>query len=182
MAVAFRSRPRWRHARGVAFKMRSMTIDDSVPRGLQGAFLCRLRVEVGALVSLGGGAYGERRFVPILGGRVDGPTLNGVVVAGGADWQIARADGVLDIDAHYSLLLDDGARVEIVSTGMRHGPADVLARLGRDDAVDPSTYFFRTFIRFQTGAARLLELNRTMAVAIGARFGDRVELDVHGVL
>lgn len=159
-----------------------MTSDDPQPSCIPGAFLCRLHVEVGDLVSLGGGPYGERRFVPITGGRVEGPAMNGVVVGGGADWQVARADGVLDIDAHYSLLLDDGARVEVVSVGMRHGPPDVLARLGRGDDVDPADYFFRTFVRFQTGSARLEHLNRTMAVAIGARRPARVELTLHRLL
>jgi hypothetical protein len=145
-------------------------------------YLCWLDVDVGPVVSLGIGPYGERRVVSIVGGRVAGVDMNGTVVAGGADWQTARADGVLDIDAHYSLLLDDGARVEVVSTGMRHGPADVLQRLGRGEQVDPADYFFRTFVRFQTGSARLAALNRTMAVAIGARRAQRVELTLHRVL
>jgi hypothetical protein len=107
--------------------------------------------------------------------------MTGVVAPGGADWQIARADGALDIEAHYSLLLDDGARVEIVSSGLRDGAPEVLARLGRGELVDPSDYFFRTFIRFQTGAARLESLNRTMAVAIGARRRSSVELTLYRV-
>ncbi len=145
-------------------------------------YLCSLDVEVGPVVSLGMGAYGERRVVSILGGRLAGPEMNGTIVAGGADWQTARVDSVLDIDAHYSLLLDDEARVEVVSTGMRHGPTDVLQRLGRGDAVDPADYFFRTFVRFQTGSMRLARLNRTMAVAIGARRAQRVELTLYRLL
>ena len=158
-----------------------MARDDSTLGALQSDFLCRLEVDVGELVSLGAGPYGERRFVPIVGGRVEGPTMNGVVVPGGADWQVARGDGVLDIDAHYSLLLDDGARVEVASVGMRHGPGGVLARLARGEPVDPADYFFRTFVRLQTGAARLIDLNRTMAVAIGARRPSTVELMLYRV-
>lgn len=145
-------------------------------------YLCSLQIEVGPVISLGVGPYGERRVVDILGGRVAGPDLHGVVVPGGADWQVVRADGVVDIEAHYSLLLDDGARVEIVSSGMRFGPADVLQRMHRGDPVDPSEYFFRTSIRFQTGAARLAPLNRTLAIAVGARRRASVELTVHRVL
>ena len=164
--------------------MSAVSADGSVASlddGLASAFLCRISVEVGPLVRLGPAPYGERRFVPITGGQVDGPSMTGVVVSGGADWQIARADGVLDIDAHYSLLLDDGARVEVVSSGMRHGSTGVLTRLDRGDAVDASEYFFRTFIRFQTGAERLAELNRTMAVAVGARHPGRVDLTLYRV-
>jgi len=146
------------------------------------AYLCSLDVRVGPIVSLGVGPYGERRVVDILGGRVKGPGMVGGVVPGGADWQIVRADGVVDIEAHYSLLLDDATRVEVVSVGLRHATGDVLERVARGDAVDPSDYFFRTFVRFQTGAPRLAALNRTMAVAIGARRSDRVELTLYSVL
>ena len=149
---------------------------------LAGEYLCSLQVAVGPMTSLGQGPYGERRVVDILGGRVTGPGIEGVVAPGGADWQVVRADGVVDIEAHYSLLLDDGARVEIVSSGMRFGPVEVLQRMQRGDAVDPSEYFFRTTIRFQTGAARLASLNRTLAIAVGARRSASVELTVYRVL
>lgn len=149
---------------------------------LASEYLCSLRVDVGPVVSLGQGPYGERRVVAITGGRVDGPTMRGTVVAGGADWQIVRADGAIDIEAHYGLLLDDAVRVEVVSAGLRHGPPDVLRRLGVGEPVAPSEYFFRTFIRFQTGAGRLEALNRTMGVAIGARRSDSVELTIHRVV
>ncbi len=159
-----------------------MSFDTAIPRlPLDSDYLCSLDVGVGPSISLGTGPYGERRVVGILGGRVEGPDLVGTVVGGGADWQVVRADGVVDIEAHDSLLLDDGARVEIVSSGVRYGPFDVLQRLTRGDAVDPSEYFFRTFIRFQTGAARLQHLNRTMAIAIGARRSANVELTLYRV-
>jgi Protein of unknown function (DUF3237) len=154
-----------------------MNASDRLPLG--STYLCTLEVDVGDITSLGGGPYGERRFVPLLGGRVEGPGINGVIVPGGADWQVARADGVLDIDAHYSLLLDDGARVEVRSVGMRHGPAEVLARLGRGEDVDPAEYFFRTVVRFQTGSSRVAHLNRTIAIAVGARRQSLVRLTLH---
>ncbi len=149
---------------------------------LQSDYLCSLEVRVGPIVSLGMGPYGERRVVDIVGGRVDGPEMTGVVEPGGADWQVVRADGVVDIEAHYRLVLDDDSRVEVVSSGYRYGPRDVLQRLGRGEPVDPSEYFFRTFIRLQTGAARLAHLNRTLAVAVGARRAETVELTLHRIL
>jgi hypothetical protein len=45
--------------------------------------------------------------VPILGGTFDGPGMRGVVVAGGADRQLVRRDGVLELDALYELRTDD---------------------------------------------------------------------------
>jgi Protein of unknown function (DUF3237) len=108
--------------------------------------------EVKALVTLGPGPYGERRYVPLGGGRVHGPELNGTLIEGGVDWQIHRADGVLDIAAHYVIRADDGALIEVQSHGLRHGAPEVMARLARGEAVARDEYFFRTLVRFTTGA------------------------------
>lgn len=143
--------------------------------------MTRVHCEVGALVSLGQGKHGERRYVPLGGGTVSGPELNGTLVEGGVDWQINRSDGVLDIAAHYVIRTDDGALIEVQSDGMRHGPAEVMARLARGDAVPRDEYFFRTIMRFQTGATQWLHLNKVLALACGQREATRVVLDVYRI-
>ena len=144
--------------------------------------MTRIRCEVGALVSLGGPAkHGERRYVPLGGGSVVGPELNGTLVEGGVDWQVNRADGVLDIAAHYVIRTDDGALVEVQSDGMRHGPADVMARLARGEPVEPHEYFFRTVVRFTTGAPSWLHLNKVLALAVGRREARAVLLDFYRI-
>lgn len=140
--------------------------------------MCQVRCEVEALVTLGSGPYGERRYVPLGGGSVEGPELNGSLVPGGVDWQVARADGALDIGAHYVIRTVDGALVEVQSNGLRHGPPDVMARLARGEDVAPSEYFFRTLMRFTTGHPDWLHLNKVMAIACGRREARRVVLDV----
>jgi hypothetical protein len=138
-----------------------------------------VRCDVDALVSLGPGPYGERRFVPLGGGTVEGPELNGTIVEGGVDWQVGRADGVLDIAAHYVIRTPDGALVEVQSQGMRHGPPELMARLAAGEAVAPGEYFFRTVMRFQTGHPAWLHLNKVIAIAVGQREARRVILDVY---
>ena len=137
--------------------------------------------EVGAIVSLGVAKHGERRYVPLGGGTARGPELNGTLVEGGVDWQIQRADGVLDIAAHYVIRSDDGALIEVQSEGMRHGPAEVMARLARGEPVGRDEYFFRTVMRFQTGAPAWAHLNRMLAFACGRREAARVLLDVYRI-
>jgi Protein of unknown function (DUF3237) len=143
--------------------------------------MTRIRCEVGPLVSLGPGKYGERRYIPLGGGTVQGPELNGRLVEGGVDWQVNRADGVLDIAAHYVIRSDDGALIEVQSDGMRHGPAEVMARLARGEAVARGDYFFRTVMRFQTGAPAWLHLNKVLALAVGQREAGVVLLDVYRI-
>jgi hypothetical protein len=63
-----------------------------------------------------------------------------------------------------------------VSQGYRHGPPDVMAQLARGEDVKPEDYFFRTTMRFETGAEDLAWLNKTIAVARAERKARRVEL------
>lgn len=139
--------------------------------------MCQVRCEVGALVTLGPGPYGERRYVPLGGGTVQGPELQGTLVEGGVDWQVARADGALDIGAHYVIRTPDGALVEVQSNGLRHGPPEVMARLARGEAVAAHEYFFRTLVRFTTGHPDWQHLNKVMAIAVGQREARLVILD-----
>ncbi len=145
-------------------------------------FLMRIAAEVGELQTMGGGPLGERRVVAITGGSFEGPGLRGTIVPGGADWQIVRADGVLDIDARYALRTEAGALIRVVSQGYRHGPPEVLAALARGEAVPANRYFFRTVMRFETGDTDLLWLNRTIAVATAERRARQVLLEAWRLL
>jgi hypothetical protein len=150
----------------------------SAPQPPSFTYLTQVRCDVEAVISLGAAPLGERRVVPLLGGEVVGPALNGRILPGGTDWQWNRSDGALEIAAHYVIETPEGARIEVQSDGLRHGPAEVLARLARGETVDASEYFFRTLMRFTTGHAKYEHLNRVMAIAKGKREAMRVILDV----
>jgi Protein of unknown function (DUF3237) len=137
--------------------------------------------ELEAILDLGRTPYGGRRVIGILGGTVRGPKLNGRILPGGADWQIIRSDGAADISARYTIETDAGARILVASDGLRHGPPEVLAALARGDSVDPSLYYFRTAMRFETADPAVDWLNRILAVARGQREARRVRLDVYEV-
>ena len=51
-----------------------------------------IHAELGEIRHFGQTPYGERRVIDILGGRIDGPRLQGRILPG-ADWQIVRPDG-----------------------------------------------------------------------------------------
>lgn len=38
-------------------------------------------------------------------------------------------DGLAELDTRYAMETDDGALIEIVNYGYRHGPAEVIERL-----------------------------------------------------
>jgi hypothetical protein len=141
-----------------------------------------VRAELAEILHFGATPLGVRRVINILGGRVEGPRLRGRILPGGADWQLIRADAVADIHARYTIQADDGAHILVESLGLRHGPPDVIEQLARGEAVDPSRYYFRTVMRFETADRQFAWLNRIIALARGARERLAVRLDVFEVL
>ncbi|HEY7038791.1 MAG TPA: DUF3237 domain-containing protein [Methylomirabilota bacterium] len=143
--------------------------------------LCRATVEIGEPLVVGDTLLGVRRIIPITGGRVEGPRLKGVVLPGGADWQIVRGDGSARLEARYTIRTPDGALIYVRNVGLRCGPPEVLARLGRGEPVDPAAYYFRTTPRFETGATAYTWLNDLVAVGSAVRRPDAVILDFYAV-
>jgi Protein of unknown function (DUF3237) len=140
-----------------------------------------IHAELAEIRHFGQTPYGERRVIDILGGRVEGPRLTGRILPG-ADWQIVRPDGIADLTARYGIETDDGARILVRSDGLRHGAPEVIAALSRGEPVDPSRYYFRTVMRFETAAPPLAWLNRILALATGARDKLAVRLAVYEIL
>lgn len=139
------------------------------------------RIEVAAPLVIGQTAEGLRRVVPILGGRITGERLNGRILPAGADFQVIRADGYTTLEARYTALLDDGAMLYIVNTGVRYGAPEVMARITRGEAVDPALVYFRTMPRFEIAGAAYQWLARPLFIASGARHPAHVELQVFEV-
>jgi hypothetical protein len=141
-----------------------------------------LQSPLGDIQMLGATPYGERRIINILGGTVEGPKLNGKVLPGGADWQIVRADGVVHLNARYTIETDTGGQILVDAEGYRHGPPEVMAALARDETVDPQRYYFRTLMRFETADPGAAWLNRILAIGRGARANRQVRIEVFEVL
>ena len=132
-------------------------------------FIGQVEVAVAPPQVIGAGPTGERRIVPILGGRVTGPRLEGEILPGGADFQLIRPDGVTEIVARYALKLTDGALVYVVNRGIRHAAPDDMARLLRGEAVPPERVYFRTAPVFETAAPDYAWLHRSLFVGFGER-------------
>lgn len=125
---------------------------------------------------------GTRRMIPITGGSVLGPAIRGVILPGGSDWQRVRPDGVLEIEARYFIETDDGVRIAVTNRGLRHGPPEVLERIARGEAVDPTEYYFRTSPVFDPPAhSRYHWLSQSIFIAAGERRRDHVVIRVYRV-
>ena len=141
-----------------------------------------IHCQLESILKFGATPYGERRIINILGGTVEGPKLKGRILPGGADWQIVRTDGVVHLQARYTIETDSGEQILVDAEGYRHGPPDVMDRLARDETVDSSLYYFRTFMRFETADPAASWLNRILAIGRGARMKGAVRIAVFEVL
>ena len=142
------------------------------------AHVCDLTVDLAPIREMGRGRAGQRRIIPIVGGPVVGPRLNGRILNLGADWQTIWEGGVAELDTRYALETDDGALIEIRNYGYRHGPAEVMARVAAGEEVDPAAYYMRTHARLETGDARYDWVNRTLFVGSGARLAGLVKVSL----
>jgi hypothetical protein len=131
--------------------------------------LMTLQVAVVGPQKIGAVPHGTRVTGPVASGHFEGPRLRGKVLPGGGDWTLLRGDGVLELDLRITLETDDGALIHMASFGLRHGPPEVIAAIARGETVDPSTYYFRTTPRFETGHPKYAFLNRLLAVSSGDR-------------
>jgi len=135
---------------------------------LTGVF--RLAATVGEPLEFGDIAQGRRRIVPLTGGTFAGPELNGRLLPGSsADWQTVLPDGTALGDIRYTLQTDDGDLLYVQARSVRHGSADVLARLARGEDVDASEYTFRTSTQIETAAPALDWLNKGVFISVGGR-------------
>jgi hypothetical protein len=151
----------------------------SIPPGL--AFVADIRVDVGSPITIGETGAGLRRVVPILGGSVEGPRLSGRVVPGGADFQMLRADGVMELEAKYVLETSDDAFIYVVNRGLRHGPAEAVEKLMRGEPVDPKLIYFRATPSFETAVAEFKWITQSLFVCTGTRLPNQVLLALYEI-
>src|SRR4030042_6725970 len=95
-------------------------------------------VTIGEMIDFGKSKYGERRIIPITGGTFKGPNIEGVVLPGGADWQLTRPDGDVELYARYTLKTNNGALIQVQNR--------VLVHMSKDGNSQP---YIRSVIDFE---------------------------------
>jgi hypothetical protein len=158
-----------------------MDIPDLKPTTPRLEFLASAKVSVQPAQIIGRTTMGERRIVPITGGRFEG-RIQGEVLPGGADWQIVTSGGAAFLEARYTIQTTDGALIYVCNKGVRQGTPDVMSRLAHGDRVDPAEYYCRTTPSFESSDPVYSWLNTIIAVGSVARTIDSVLLDFYEVL
>lgn len=125
-------------------------------------FVMEVLVEIDPALEVGSTPHGLRRVIPITGGSFEGPEIRGVVLSGGADWNLRRSDGVAEIWARYTLQTDDGALISITNAGLARGEHGTPER------------YARTIPTFEVGDDRYSWLERSVFVGTLVRRADGV--------
>lgn len=113
-------------------------------------------IELGPIQDLGTTRAGHRRVVPIVGGTLsDG--LSGEILPGGADWQVVRADGSVEVDGRYCARLEDEALLYIHAVGIRSGDPELLDSLLQGADVPADSYYFRASVTIECASRPELE-------------------------
>ncbi|KHL18075.1 UNVERIFIED_CONTAM: hypothetical protein LK11_08560 [Mumia flava] len=115
-------------------------------------------------LSFGRGPQGRRILFGAAGGSFVGPRMRGTVSPGGGDWTTFDDDGTMRLDVRLALVTDDGARILATYHGVRAGD------------------YFRTVVRFETGAEPYAWLNEVVALGSGYLVDDGVAYRVEHVL
>jgi muconolactone delta-isomerase len=140
----------------------------------------RLEATLGPPLDLGEGPHGRRRIVPLTGGTFTGGELRGKLLAGAsADWQTVLPDGTALGDIRYTLQTESGELLYVQSRSVRHGSAEVLARLARGEEVDAGEYTFRASTQIESAARRLDWLNKGVFTSVGGRRADGVTYETY---
>jgi len=145
--------------------------------------LFEMSIELHPILMLGATPAGERRIVPVSGGRFAGERLSGEILPqAGSDVLLIRADGSARQDVRLLLRTEDDALILMTYSGVRRSSPEVSARLARGEVVDPSEYYLRTAPFFEASAPKYAWLNTIVAVAVGERRRNDVTYQVFEIL
>lgn len=149
---------------------------------LRSEFLLRFRLELADSFPLGETPAGQRKIDIFSGGHFEGPKLKGEILPGGSDTLLQGSDGAFRPDVRMTFRTDDEAIIQVSYRGVRHGSAEVTARIAAGEYVPPTDYYLRTALSFETAAEKYHWLNRIVAVGVGERVPGAAEYDVFEIL
>jgi hypothetical protein len=132
-------------------------------------FAFEVCAQVGAPLDVGDTPRGRRKIIPITGGTLEGPGMDGRILPGGSDWQIVRPDGVIELHARYTAEIVGQGLLYIVNEGIRDAAPEITARLNAGESLNESLYYFRTVPRFETAAPELAWLMRSVFIGTARR-------------
>jgi hypothetical protein len=145
---------------------------------LEAELIARVTMEPTPMLQFGKTPRGRRGVGFVKSGSFEGPFMRGEVL-GGADHLLVLADSAAIPDVRLALRTHDGALIQMEYKGVIRAPRAVMAKFAEPESVDPSEYYFRVAVWFETADERYAALNQ--AVCIGYGFPVRMKSGNTGV-
>ena len=117
----------------------------------------------------------------IKSGTADGE-IKGLILPSGADSQIIRSDGRVDLSARYVIQTEDDELIYIENNGIRQVSEEFKEQAAEGKIVHPEHVYFRTVPAFETGSAKYKWLQDRIFLGAAVRHPDSVVLDIYEVL
>jgi hypothetical protein len=116
---------------------------EQIPAAPELEFALQLKVTLGQAFSIENTQHGRRTVIPITGGTFEGPGIKGTIINGGADYQLANAQGRTELEAIYCIKTDDGIYIHVRNRG-------IIANT--KDANGNQSFYFRAAPQFEAPA------------------------------
>jgi Protein of unknown function (DUF3237) len=119
-------------------------------------------------IVVGAVPLGHRIINPFTGGHFSGPRIRGEILARFGGWILRRRDGAAENEARAILKTEDDVTIFMRYEGVRHGPPEILAKMGKE-VLDPKSYYLRIRPTFETADPKYAWLNDIVSVGYGDR-------------
>jgi len=86
-----------------------------------------------------------------------------------------------ELDTRYAIETDDGATIEIINYGLRHGPNEVMQAVANGEDVSADSYYMRTHARLESGDPRYDWVNKILFLGVGARNKQSVQMRLYAI-
>jgi hypothetical protein len=150
---------------------------------LESEFLYRAHLDAEGFYEVGETFRGKRSIVRVKGGWFEGPKVKGEILQGTGDWFIVRPGGVAEGDVRDTYRTHDGHIIYVSYRGILNIPAAIWGQLGRDEEVDPTSYYLRGQPMFETATNTPYSwMNNIVSVSVGRQEAMGVTYDVYQIL
>ncbi|MCY0091054.1 MULTISPECIES: DUF3237 domain-containing protein [Bacillus amyloliquefaciens group] len=139
-----------------------------------------LQIEVDEPIVAGQTGLGKRQLIPIRGGTVSG-AVKGRVLPGGADAQIIRPNGRVDLSARYALETEEHEVIYVENNGIRQVSEPFRQQAAEGRIIDPEHVYFRTVPVFETSSEAYQFLQDQLFIGAAVRLPDDIRLDIYEV-
>jgi hypothetical protein len=96
-------------------------LPDGIPVPESGELVFEAELRTGAILDLGPTQYGARRVIPIDGGTLSGPRIEGEFQDLGLEWELTTAEGNVELEARNAIRTSSGALVYMRTCGAARG-------------------------------------------------------------